>query len=167
MKNGNMSLIQVLYIIFNYTGMDFIKKLLVVDPSGRLTAEQALSHEWFHILDTYPDSPIKESPIYNTPVSPNPQIKDLFPKVKEGLSTRKVFGKALDMMKAVNKLASGITKSQIHLGTDESISPMPLSRAVSSSNLVLDVKSNSLDKSHNSLVILQPMKSHGSSNPAI
>jgi hypothetical protein len=44
------------------------------------------------------------------------------------------------MMRAVNKLAAGISKSHIHLGTDEAaspqpVSPQPLSRQLSNVHL--------------------------------
>jgi serine/threonine protein kinase len=152
MKNGNMYLNLVLSI-FKDLAIEFIKKLLVVDPKKRLNSEEALNHSWFNILEPYPDSTITESPVYNTPVSPNPPVKDLLPTVEKGLNTRKLFGKALDMMKAVNKLAAGISKSHIHLGTDEAASPTPasptplspqaMSRQISKAQMDLPPTSNS------------------------
>ena len=162
--------------ILNYfkdLAKDFIRKLFIMNPNERLTAEQAFSHEWFHILESYPASTIYESPIYNTPVSPSPPVKDLYPKVKEGLTAKKIFGKAVDVIKAVNKLAAGISKSHIHLGTEESVSPGSLSRASSSLNLSegpqksLDLKDVNLSKSRSHLLEVHQIIQNDGSNSEI
>ena len=70
---------------------NFIDSLLLVDPTQRLNVEQALNHSWI------------------TKVAPIATNKDLLPKVRKGFDARKTFRKAVDVIKAVNKLGSSVS----------------------------------------------------------
>ncbi|KAJ3273029.1 hypothetical protein HK104_004349 [Borealophlyctis nickersoniae] len=65
---------------------DFIRNLLIVDPHKRLTAHQALAHPWLRNRSTTPST-------------------NLLPNVRERFNARRMFRKAVDVVKAVNKLA--------------------------------------------------------------
>ena len=122
---------------------DFISHLLVLDPSQRLTAAEALKHPWmdpaFFTEVQVPapemvDTPMAmETPVYNTPVTafsgkfPSP-TKDLLPNVRERFNARRTFIKAVDVVKAVHKLSHSPHVSHVDLGfadKDKSRSPGP------------------------------------------
>ncbi|KAJ3334771.1 hypothetical protein HDU91_002530, partial [Kappamyces sp. JEL0680] len=65
----------------------FISSTIVADPSKRLTAAQCLNHKWLN------------------PSRPSVTNRDLLPHVKSGFDARKMFRKAIDVVKAVNKLS--------------------------------------------------------------
>ncbi|KAJ3309138.1 hypothetical protein HDV04_000469 [Boothiomyces sp. JEL0838] len=67
---------------------DFIQKLIVVDEHQRLTAEQAFHHKW--LCDE---------------AGEHHGVEDLLPRVRKGFDARKMFKKAIDVVKAVNKLS--------------------------------------------------------------
>ncbi|KAJ3326351.1 hypothetical protein HDV06_000227 [Boothiomyces sp. JEL0866] len=67
---------------------EFIQQLLVVDERKRLTAEQAYNHLW--LCDSAGEHHGSE---------------DLLPRVRKGFDGRKMFKKAIDVVKAVNKLS--------------------------------------------------------------
>ncbi|KAJ3257202.1 hypothetical protein HK103_004900 [Boothiomyces macroporosus] len=67
---------------------DFIQKLIVVDEQQRLTAEQAFHHKW--LCDE---------------AGEHHGVEDLLPRVRKGFDARKMFKKAIDVVKAVNKLS--------------------------------------------------------------
>jgi serine/threonine protein kinase len=115
---------------------DFIKKLLIVEPSERLTAELAMSHPWLAApcTSTLDASFPVESPIYNTPVSPTPTpssgfpspTKDLLPSVLGRFNARKMFFKAVDVVKAINKLNGSPNGSHVQLNLNNATrSPAP------------------------------------------
>ncbi|KAJ3304324.1 hypothetical protein HDV03_002939 [Kappamyces sp. JEL0829] len=66
---------------------EFISSTIVADPSKRLTAAQCLNHKWLN------------------PSRPSVTNRDLLPHVKNGFDARKMFRKAIDVVKAVNKLS--------------------------------------------------------------
>lgn len=70
-----------------FLAKDFIIALLLVDPKRRMTVEKALAHPW--MTESFPIP-----------------TKDLFPNVRKGFNARKTFKKAIDVVKAVNKLSS-------------------------------------------------------------
>ena len=78
-----------------FVARNFIDSLLVVDPSKRLTVEQALDHPWITKV-----------------ASSTVAVKDLLPKVRKGFNARKTFKKAIDVVKAVNKLGSNSFRSK-------------------------------------------------------
>ncbi|KAI9006181.1 kinase-like domain-containing protein [Gaertneriomyces semiglobifer] len=71
---------------------DFIRRLLLVNPKERMTARQALQHPW---LLMHP---------HGVPAPVTPKV-DLMPTVRERFNARQTFRKAVDVVKAVNKLA--------------------------------------------------------------
>jgi calcium/calmodulin-dependent protein kinase I len=79
---------------------DFIRHLIVVDQSQRTTVKMALQHPWM---------------VDNTDIPKN----DLLPKCKKGFNAKKVFRRAIDVVKAVNKLSS-------HRSSTGRQSPSPL-----------------------------------------
>ncbi|KAI9104092.1 kinase-like domain-containing protein [Phlyctochytrium arcticum] len=83
---------------------DFIRKLLLVDPAARMTASDALKHPWL------------ASVVSNNAALPKrkPTV-DLLPQVKERFNARGMFRKAVDVVKAVNKLAQSPHGSAINM----------------------------------------------------
>ena len=107
--------------------------MLIVEPSQRMTATEALKHPWLQLAtSSVLDSVKTETPVYNTPetvTSKYPTGGDLLPNVKERFNARRAFLKSFDVIKAVHILSS--STSTVNLGHDQSISPMPGSVAVS------------------------------------
>jgi serine/threonine protein kinase len=100
---------------------DFIQKLLVFEPSQRMTASDALNHPWLQeassSLTMSPeteipllDTPLQETPVYNTPLTASfiklPNLSaNLLPAVKERFNARKQFKKVVDVVKAIHKMS--------------------------------------------------------------
>ncbi|CAG8495908.1 2451_t:CDS:2 [Gigaspora margarita] len=85
---------------------DFIKKLLVVDPSQRLTAEQALHHVWL------------QEPL-PSPVGVN---FDLLPNVRTNFDARKTFKKAVDTVRLINTFRNNsLNLANLKKEADESV----------------------------------------------
>lgn len=76
------------------TARDFINKCLTVDPRQRMTAHEALQHPWINSDD---------------PMSPERQKNgdDLLPIVKKNFNARRTLHKAIDTVRAINKLREG------------------------------------------------------------
>ena len=77
------------------TARDFIKKCLTIDPQQRMTSHQALQHPWMKSTD---------------PTSPEVQEgggEDLLPTVKKNFNARRTLHKAIDTVRAINKLREG------------------------------------------------------------
>ena len=99
---------------------DFIKSLLKLNPSERLTAQQAFDHPWLQKSSSATlESPMKtESPLYNTPIAPDQPstsgcgsggspTKDLLPELRDRFNARKgPVQKVLDVAKAIEKLVT-------------------------------------------------------------
>ncbi|KAL2835008.1 kinase-like domain-containing protein [Aspergillus cavernicola] len=69
---------------------NFIKACLTVDPQARITAHQALQHPWV-----------------NPPYDPTAAIgsgQDLLPTIKKNFNARRTLHKAIDTVRAINKL---------------------------------------------------------------
>ncbi|KAI9293298.1 putative calmodulin-dependent protein kinase type 1 [Neoconidiobolus thromboides FSU 785] len=77
------------------TARDFIRNLLVVQPEGRLTAEQALLHPWLQSVIKEKDIPIL--------AEDTKEGNNLLPTVKENFNARKAFKRAVGLVKAVNR----------------------------------------------------------------
>lgn len=71
---------------------DFIKSCLTVDPKGRMTAHEALQHPWIN-------------PPYDT--TADNAGADLLPTVKKNFNARRTLHKAIDTVRAINKLREG------------------------------------------------------------
>ncbi|KAL4810081.1 kinase-like domain-containing protein [Aspergillus unguis] len=69
---------------------DFIKACLTVDPNARITAHQALHHKWVN-------------PPYD-PADTTGTGQDLLPTVKKNFNARRTLHKAIDTVRAINKL---------------------------------------------------------------
>jgi calcium/calmodulin-dependent protein kinase I len=77
------------------TARDFIKKCLTIDPHQRMTSHQALQHTWMKSTD---------------PTSPEVTEgggEDLLPTVKKNFNARRTLHKAIDTVRAINKLREG------------------------------------------------------------
>lgn len=86
----------------NFTAKQFIKAVLVVDPSKRLNAAQALKHPWID------------------PEIETPSVVDLLPNVRNGFNARKTFKKAVGVVKAVNNFSRQLSASLNSLGSENS-----------------------------------------------
>jgi calcium/calmodulin-dependent protein kinase I len=71
------------------TARQFIKRCLTIDPTQRMTAHEALSHEWI----AGPESGRGE--------------EDLLPTVKKNFNARRTLHKAIDTVRAINQLRAG------------------------------------------------------------
>ncbi|KAF1993990.1 Ca/Cm-dependent protein kinase B [Amniculicola lignicola CBS 123094] len=75
------------------TAREFIRRCLTVDPAGRMTAHEALSHPWIVDLGKQGGADGEE---------------DLLPTVKKNFNARRTFHAAIDTIRAINQLrASG------------------------------------------------------------
>jgi calcium/calmodulin-dependent protein kinase I len=77
---------------------EFIKRCLTVDPVQRMTSHQALQHPWIKGAD--PLSP-------QTPESATAKQEDLLPVIKKNFNARRTLHKAIDTVRAINKLREG------------------------------------------------------------
>lgn len=73
---------------------DFINRCLTIDPVERITAHQALSHEW--ITGEGGDASGGRKP-----------GKDLLPNVKKNFNARRTLHAAIDTIRAINQLRAG------------------------------------------------------------
>lgn len=76
------------------TARQFIKRCLTIDPKARMTAHEALQHPWI------------------SPPSEDVDVKmgsgeDLLPVVKKNFNARRTLHKAIDTVRAINKLREG------------------------------------------------------------
>ena len=67
----------------------FIKRCLTIDPTQRMTAHEALSHEWI------------------AGPSQGRSNADLLPTVKKNFNARRTLHKAIDTVRAINQLRAG------------------------------------------------------------
>jgi calcium/calmodulin-dependent protein kinase I len=73
---------------------DFINRCLTIEPTARITAHEALQHPWI-----------------TPPIDPALQMagtgEDLLPTVKKNFNARRTLHKAIDTVRALNKLREG------------------------------------------------------------
>ena len=125
----------------------FIQRCLTIDPTKRMTAHEALSHEWI----AGPESGRGE--------------EDLLPTVKKNFNARRTLHKAIDTVRAINQLRAG------GMGmTDGSnaLTPKKVNQAVQNSKPKdEDVDMEDAD-AHDSAVVLDPRGlGHGQSEAQI
>ncbi len=75
---------------------EFIKRCLTVDPVQRMTSHQALQHPWIKGGD--PLSPQKGA---------GGKEEDLLPVIRKNFNARRTLHKAIDTVRAINKLREG------------------------------------------------------------
>lgn len=73
---------------------DFIRRCLTIDPKGRMTAHEALQHPWI-------------DPPYKTDATYVGSGQDLLPTVKKNFNARRTLHRAIDTVRAINKLREG------------------------------------------------------------
>lgn len=108
------------------TARDFIKRCLTIDPHERLTAHQALQHPWIKPAD--PKSPEKASG----------EGEDLLPTVKKNFNARRTLHKAIDTVRAINKLREGGGLMAGHMDGAMSVDPKPKPEMVNGSKVMND-----------------------------
>lgn len=107
------------------TARDFIKQCLTIDPHQRMTAHQALQHPWINAED--PLSP--EQARTGAP-------EDLLPTVKKNFNARRTLHKAIDTVRAINKLREGGGLMAGHMDGQMSVDPKPKTEEVHGSQVV-------------------------------
>ena len=108
------------------TARDFIKRCLTIDPRARMTAHQALQHPWIKPED--PTSPEKTTG----------EGQDLLPTVKKNFNARRTLHKAIDTVRAINKLREGGGLMAGHMGGAMSVDPKPKPEDVNGSKVLND-----------------------------
>lgn len=109
------------------TARDFIKQCLIIDPRQRMSAHQALQHPWINTED-----PMSAQQQRGT--SP----EDLLPIVKKNLNARRTLHKAIDTVRAINKLREGGGLMSGHMDGQMSLDPKPKGEAVHGSKVMDD-----------------------------
>ena len=107
------------------TAKDFIKRCLTIDPRARITAHQALQHPWIK-PDADPSSPVK---------GPG-DGQDLLPTVKKNFNARRTLHKAIDTVRAINKLREGGGLMAGHMDGAMSVDPKPKIEDVNGSKVL-------------------------------
>ena len=103
---------------------EFIKRCLTVDPKQRMSAHQALQHPWIK----GPDDP-------TSPVASTGEGEDLLPTVKKNFNARRTLHKAIDTVRAINKLREG---GLGHMDGAMSLDPKPKPEMVNGSKVMND-----------------------------
>ncbi|KAL1959794.1 hypothetical protein VTO42DRAFT_939 [Malbranchea cinnamomea] len=93
------------------TAREFIKRCLTVDPQARITAHEALQHPWI--------SPPADSNKKETKMGTG---EDLLPVVKKNFNARRTLHKAIDTVRAINKLREG---GGLMMGGAMNVDPKP------------------------------------------
>jgi calcium/calmodulin-dependent protein kinase I len=107
------------------TAKEFIKRCLTIDPRARMTAHQALQHPWIK-TDMDPTSPVK---------GPG-DGQDLLPTVKKNFNARRTLHKAIDTVRAINKLREGGGLMAGHMDGAMSVDPKPKMEDVNGSKVL-------------------------------
>jgi calcium/calmodulin-dependent protein kinase I len=121
------------------TARDFINKCLTVDPRARMTAHSALQHPWVRGPD--PKSP-EEIKAANVEGSTAGNGTDLLPTVKKNFNARRTLHKAIDTVRAINKLREG--GGLMHMDGGMSLDPKPKNERVDGSK-VLDERGEPME----------------------
>lgn len=108
------------------TARDFINRCLTIDPRARMTAHQALQHPWIKPED--PTSPEKAAG----------EGQDLLPTVKKNFNARRTLHKAIDTVRAINKLREGGGLMAGHMEGAMSLDPKPKPEMVNGSKVLND-----------------------------
>ncbi|KIW12181.1 hypothetical protein PV08_09457 [Exophiala spinifera] len=108
------------------TARDFINRCLTVDPRARMTAHQALQHPWIKPED--PASPEKATG----------EGQDLLPTVKKNFNARRTLHKAIDTVRAINKLREGGGLMAGHMDGAMSVDPKPKAEMVNGNKVLND-----------------------------
>jgi calcium/calmodulin-dependent protein kinase I len=104
---------------------DFIKQCLTIDPKQRMSAHQALQHPWINTEDPL-------SPEQARAGSP----EDLLPTVKKNFNARRTLHKAIDTVRAINKLREGGGLMAGHMDGQMSVDPKPKTEEVHGSKVM-------------------------------
>ncbi|RMZ75470.1 hypothetical protein DV738_g5469, partial [Chaetothyriales sp. CBS 135597] len=105
------------------TARDFIRRCLTVDPRARMTTHMALQHPWIRPTDTIsPEMPMGG--------------QDLLPTVKKNFNARRTLHKAIDTVRAINKLREG--GGLMHMDGAMSLDPKPRAEMVNGNRVTND-----------------------------
>lgn len=104
---------------------DFIKQCLTIDPRQRMSAHRALQHPWVNVED--PMSPARGN---------EGMDQDLLPTVKKNFNARRTLHKAIDTVRAINKLREGGGLMAGHMDGQMSVDPKPKTEEVDGSKVV-------------------------------
>lgn len=104
------------------TAKDFIRRLIVVEPSSRLTAKEAYNHPWL-VEFRKSSSPAELDEALNK-VSISEEPKNLLPGIRENFNARKTFRKAVGLVRVLNKVR--LPAREPHLPTEEDISQVQM-----------------------------------------
>jgi serine/threonine protein kinase len=107
------------------TAKEFIKRCLTIDPRARMTAHQALQHPW-----------IKTDMDDTSPVKGPGDGQDLLPTVKKNFNARRTLHKAIDTVRAINKLREGGGLMAGHMDGAMSVDPKPKIEDVNGSKVL-------------------------------
>lgn len=124
------------------TARDFIKRCLTIDPRARMTSHQALQHPWIRSDD--PTSPVKVG-----------EGQDLLPTVKKNFNARRTLHKAIDTVRAINKLREGGGLMAAGHDGAMSLDPKPKPEMVNGSKVLNDQGQQ-----------IQGEEAHGGTGPA-
>ena len=105
---------------------EFIKRCLTVDPRQRMTAHQALQHAWIKPVDP------------SSPETPQGEGEDLLPVIKKNFNARRTLHKAIDTVRAINKLREGGGLMAGHMDGAMSVDPKPKAEMVNGSKVMDD-----------------------------
>lgn len=108
------------------TARDFIKQCLTIEPKQRMTAHQALQHPWINA----------EDPMSPDHATAGGSAEDLLPTVKKNFNARRTLHKAIDTVRAINKLREGGGLMASRLDGHMSVDPKPKTEDVHGSKVM-------------------------------
>ena len=113
------------------TARDFIKRCLTIDPQQRMTTHDALQHPWISGTASAADKANEE---------------DLLPTVKKNFNARRTLHKAIDTVRAINKLREG---GGLMMEGAMSVDPRPKEEQVNGDEITHDGNSMEIDSRGN------------------